>query len=123
MCELRTQATGTETLSSHWLNEEQYGINGSSAINRDGSLVTSQVMPKIKETKSPSPQCNQLDPLGFEPGAFRMQSGCDTTTPRAHMMWLGCQHLRDTSLHAAMDAVNHHSCSQQLKEVGLMKCV
>ena len=24
---------------------------------------------------------DQMDPLGFEPRAFRMRSGCDTTTP------------------------------------------
>ena len=23
----------------------------------------------------------EMDPLGFEPRAFRMRSGCDTTTP------------------------------------------
>jgi hypothetical protein len=34
-----------------------------------------------------TPSCNQVlpesnvDPLGFEPRAFRMRSGCDTTTP------------------------------------------
>ena len=27
---------------------------------------------------------NKVDPLGFEPRAFRMQSERDTTTPRAH---------------------------------------
>ena len=26
-----------------------------------------------------------MDTLGFEPRAFRMRSGCDTTTPCAHL--------------------------------------
>ena len=31
-----------------------------------------------------------MDPLGFEPRAFRMQSERDTTTPRAHADYLLC---------------------------------
>ena len=27
----------------------------------------------------------EVDPLGFEPRAFRMRSGCDTTAPCAHL--------------------------------------
>ena len=30
-----------------------------------------------------------MDTLGFEPRAFRMRSGCDTTTPCAHLLTLG----------------------------------
>ena len=31
-------------------------------------------------------QWQQMDTLGFEPRAFRMRSGCDTTTPCALML-------------------------------------
>ena len=35
----------------------------------------------------------QLDTLGIEPRAFRMRSGCDTTTPCARWrhIWTSCQ--------------------------------
>ena len=32
-------------------------------------------------------QFGKMDTLGFEPRAFRMRSGCDTTTPCAHLHW------------------------------------
>ena len=35
--------------------------------------------------REPSVHSNVMDTLGFEPRAFRMQSGCDTTTPCARM--------------------------------------
>ena len=37
--------------------------------------------------REPSAHNNTMDTLGFEPRAFRMQSGCDTTTPCAHMFF------------------------------------
>ena len=36
--------------------------------------------------REPSARNNTMDTLGFEPRAFRMQSGCDTATPCAHIL-------------------------------------
>ena len=37
--------------------------------------------------REPSAHSKEMDTLGFEPRAFRMQSGCDTTTPCARMLF------------------------------------
>jgi hypothetical protein len=54
--------------------------------------------------------CNHetMDTLGFEPRAFRMRSGCDTTTPcaRAYFMALGPCACGDTGL---MPTQSQHS--------------
>ena len=44
-------------------------------------------MEHCSDAKSaPSEALQKMDTLGFEPRAFRMRSGCDTTTPCAQMM-------------------------------------
>ena len=45
----------------------------------------------------PRAETTTLDTLGIEPRAFRMQSGCDTATPCAHMHSASRVPQRDTS--------------------------
>ena len=48
-----------------------------------------------------------MDTLGFEPRAFRMRSGCDTTTPCAR--WMQCG---DTCL-CELDIAKRHATSRR----------
>ena len=49
------------------------------------SLKTKQNPPNKHECVYSSDSI--MDTLGFEPRAFRMRSGCDTTTPCAHVVY------------------------------------
>ena len=82
--------------------------------------IQNSTNPKTKEIFGKS--FDKVDQLGFEPRAFRMRSGCDTTTPLAQLQYNSvaghnacCHRTCTLVLHSNFSSNKGHSCSLEPK--------